>query len=211
MTAATTAIPAAEHWEHPAMRPNAPVSLDDVTEAARILLRRHQDNLTVNWRDERWFDDDELTARVAKERSRWRPGARWPTAALFDDLWAQEVLLAGLAPASAPRAAYGPDGIAPLFVISSLDQLGVRARTAFDEDYRVGCTLLDRPEWFDPIRLGGIPVAEVPYLRDVFGTTRLDLLLRLGWGYDALLAATDAPDALDIQSLRTLVALRHGT
>lgn len=192
------------------MRPGSPVCLDDVTEAARILLRREQDNLNINWRDERWFDDDELAARVTENRSRWSRGARWPESALFDDLWAQEALLAAFAPDAAPRGAHGPDGlIAPLFVISSLDQLGVRARTAPDEDYWVGFTLLDRPDWFDPIRLGGIAVTSVPYLRDVFGTTRFDLLLRLGWDYDALLAATSNPGALELRALRTMASLRH--
>lgn len=182
------------HPEHPAMRLDAPVSLDDLTEAARILLRRHQDSLSVRWRDDRWFDDEDLAAYVQRARTRWRPGARWPEAALFDETHAQEVVLSALD--------------APLFVVSSLDQLGIRARDAFDEEFWVGFTLLDRPDWFDPIRLGGIPVADVPYLRDVFGTPRFDLLLLLGWGYDALLDAVAQPGALDTRALRTMAALR---
>lgn len=182
------------HPEHPAMRLDAPVSLDDLTEAARILLRRHQDSLSVRWRDDRWFDDEDLAAYVQRARTRWRPGARWPEAALFDETHAQEVVLSALD--------------APLFVVSSLDQLGIRARDAVDEEFWVGFALLDRPDWFDPIRLGGIPVGDVPYLRDVFGTTRFDLLLRLGWGYDALLDAVEQPGALDTRALRTMAALR---
>lgn len=48
----------------------------------------------------------------------------------------------------------------------------------------------------------------MPYLRDVFGTRRFDLLLQLGWDYDALLAAARNPGALDLRALHTMVSLR---
>lgn len=185
--------------------PNGPVTPKDVCDAARVILGLDQRNTVthIGWREMRWYDDEELAARVERQRGqvdvprRNRSLARAHEGDVFTVPLAHDVLLAGLA--MNPRA-----------TISSLNQLGVHY-TAPDEDYRYAFALLDRPELFDPARCAGVALSEVLNVDKVLGTERFRLMWQAGWSGDAIVEAAYTNMPPDLTALRTLVALRSPT
>lgn len=181
--------------------PNAPVTTEDICDAARVILGLDQRETHIAWRDTRWWNDEELPVEV--ERQRWDATAgrrkmflmRAHEGDVFSVMLAQDVLLAGLA-------------MSPMATISSLNQLGVRHDTSSTEDFGYAFALLGRPELFDPAREAGVALSEVLVVDKVLGTERFRLMWQAGWSGDAIVDAAYSATLPDLVGLRTMVALR---
>lgn len=181
--------------------PNAPVTSEDVCDAARVILGLDQRETYIAWRETRWYDDKEL--RVEVEQQRWSATVgrrnRFLLRAHEGDVFsvpvAQDVLLAGVA-------------MTPMAVISSLNQLGVRHDTSSDDDFGYAFALLDRPDLFDPARGAGVALSEVRVVDQVLGTDRFRLMWQAGWSGDAIVDAAYTNSLPDLSALRTMAALR---
>lgn len=177
-----------------------PVTTADTADASRILLRRLQGSLRTNWDEDRIYTDASIAKRIRKSRREWTDTdtttrAAFPNIGVFAGDLAVEII----------RVATGRN---PMFVISSLDQLGLIGRNhPTDDDIHAGLALLDHGGWFDTIRENGLlPI--VATLIEALGHERVDLMLRLGYTQAAFETVFNNPSTINIDALRTMAALR---
>jgi hypothetical protein len=196
------------------VKPTELLTLAEVRFAVEHLLGRYQARQAVSWRTEEWFGEEDAQRAITLSRSvvAYNPPPR-------DEPRPTPTLRPATPPPipltdAALDAVVAAFTIPPKALITALSRLGVIAKTATDADYYVAFTLLDHynndDQWFDLIRLSGITVANIPRLRTMLGTERLDLLLRLDWDASAIMNATADPDRLSLDALRTMVALYTG-
>lgn len=177
-----------------------PVSSADLADAARILLRRLQGSLRTNWDEDRIYTDASIAHRIRKSRREWAniddtTKAAFPMRGVFAGDLSVEII----------RVATNRN---PMFVISSLDQLGLIGRNhPTDDDIHAGLALLDHGGWFDTIADNDLlPI--VATLIEALGDERVDLMLRLGYTQSAFETVFNDPDSIDMDALRTMAALR---
>lgn len=197
------------------VKPTELLTLAEVRFAVEHLLARYQARQAVSWRTEDWFGEEDAQRAITLSRSvvshNPPPPPDDPRPTLANRPATPPPIPLTDAALDTVVAAFT---IPPKALITALSRLGVQAKTATDADYYVAFTLLDHYNnddyWFDLIRLSGITVANIPRLRAMLGTERLDLLLRLDWDAAAIMNATADPDRLPMDALRTMVALHTG-
>lgn len=196
------------------IRPVAYLSLADVLWATRVLMAAVQDNITMTWPHAPSRDEGQVALLVKNARARGDADVfeelllhetprsvelrtRYRDAVLIsENAIAHEVLL------------HAFDLPSSLAVVSSMQQLGLDAFLTPADDLLAAFALIDRPEWFDGLRLGGTAPSRVRHLFECIGDEKFTLLLALGWDYTALTRAAADPDRLDVDALHTLRALR---
>jgi hypothetical protein len=177
--------------------PGSPVTLDDIVDAARILLRRYQRHYNETWRTDRWYSDDDLAQLVAQSREQWlyRGFSMAGPDTVFSVPIAFDVLLVGLP-------------FTPAHLISSLYQLGLCAEQSTDEDFAYAFDLLDDAALLRPVAKSGFPLSEVRVVTRTVGEGSFLLMLAAGMSASEILDSVYSGERLDDSALQMLAAFR---
>lgn len=216
-------------YSMPHVKPTELLTLADVRTAVAHLLHRHQDHLSISWRTDVWFGEEDAARALrisrtavayAEENNRahhpFRP-ADVPSTGPANRSAVQGPTIVPLVDAAMDTLVLAFN-IRPQLLLTTLSLTGINHRTAADTDYHVALTLLGRltqdPDHAFRIRNAGLHLSRIPHLRDALGVERFELLLALGWKAHAIEQAAAAqqtdPDLLPLDALRTLAALHSG-
>ena len=185
------------------------VMAQDVLDAARTLLYRHQTFYHVSWRVTRWHSDADLADNIRNQRNGWLSGHKstawtgdWDDqrgeVIVFSVDTAMDILIAGCT-------------IHPQPVVSSLDQMGLSWDESPEIDLFAAFDLMRQPELFDSIRVARVPLPRVLDIVDAFGLDLFRLAAEAGLTGTEMVTMADTGTIPSRASLETMRALLGDT